>query len=234
MTSDDQGRARRNDTDSLPHPDPTRLTTEQLTRAILDLKELFNMQLTSVLKDIEIINQVVIRRPAEVDKQIDHLRGFLEARIDGMDRANVLLQQILDRTPLIVDEKIEALGRLHEEKFLSIAGQFRERDVRTEQSSKDSKVAVDAALQAAKEAVGEQNKSSALAIAKSEASTVKQIDQLGLLIATQATGFNDKVADLKDRITLMVGHGGGIKDSWGWLVAAIGIGVAIFEAFAKH
>ena len=44
-------------------------------------------------------------------------------------------------------------------------------------------VAVDAALQAAKEAVGEQNKSNALAIAKSEATFTKQIDQIGVLIS---------------------------------------------------
>lgn len=84
----------------------------------------------------------------------------------------------------IHEQKLNSLADTHAEKLNRIQTQFRERDVRTERSSKDSEVAVDAALQAAKEAVGEQNKSSALAIAKSEAATTKEIDQLGGLINT--------------------------------------------------
>jgi hypothetical protein len=54
--------------------------------------------------------------------------------------------------------------------------------------------------------VGEQNKSSALAIAKSEASTVKQIDQMGLPITTQAKAVDDKFSDVKDRLTRIEGR----------------------------
>src|SRR5580658_3724506 len=62
--------------------------------------------------------------------------------------------------------------------FAGIQTQFIERDTRVEQTAKGSKEALDAALQAAKEAVGEQNKSNSVAIAKSEAATNKQMDQL--------------------------------------------------------
>ncbi len=68
---------------------------------------------------------------------------------------------------------------MSEEKFRSIQLQFRERDVREERSSKDSKLAVDAALQAAEKAV-----------AKSEQSTMKQIE------ATDA-----RVDDVRVRLT---------------------------------
>ena len=95
---------------------------------------------------------------------------------------------------------MENLKTLHQEKFDSIATQFQERDTRTEQTSRDSKVAVDAALQAAKEAVGEQNKSNALAIAKSEATFTKQIDQIGVLVTSMGKGFDDKVDDIKSRL----------------------------------
>jgi len=108
-----------------------------------------------------------------------------------------------------IDEKTAHLQALHGERFHSISTQFIERDVRTEQTSRDSKVAVDAALQAAKEAVGEQNRSSALAIAKSEAATVKQIDQQGLLIQTATGALNDKIEDIKDRLTRIEGMGVG-------------------------
>src|ERR1019366_3298738 len=121
----------------------------------------------------------------------------------------------------------------HTEKFSSIQKQFSERDVRTDQSSKDSKVAVDAALQAAKEAVGEQNKSSALAIAKSEASTDKRIDQMGQLMMSGAKSVDDKFTDLKDRIALIEGRGTGVKDSWGYLVGLMGVLIALYVAMHR-
>src|SRR5665213_4442028 len=61
--------------------------------------------------------------------------------------------------------------------------QFAERDKRADQAAKDSKSAVDAAFAAAKEAVSEQNKSSALAISKSETATTKQIDSILSLLS---------------------------------------------------
>jgi hypothetical protein len=185
--------------DVRPIPDPTRLTTENLNREITSLREL----LTS----------------AQVSS-----RETIETRLDANDKAIELIQHGADRFPARVDEKVTALRDLHEqriqalietllEKFSSIQTQFRERDVRTEQSSKDSKVAVDAALQAAKEAVGEQNKSSALAIAKSETSTTKQIDQLATQIMLMTKGFDDKLNDVKDRLTRLEGVGVGERRS---------------------
>lgn len=151
--------------DVRPVPDPTALTTQQLLRENLWLREV------------------------------------LETRLDGMDKAITLLQDTADKFPDRIDEKIASLREVHEEKFRSIEVQFSERDVRTEQTAKDSKVAVDAALQAAKELVSQQNTSNSLAIAKSEAAVTKQIDQQGTLIQTTAKASDDKIDDLKQRIT---------------------------------
>lgn len=204
----------------IPVPDPTRLTTEQLQREIFGLRELLEVKL------------------GEASSAVDLVRKIIETRLDGMDEAIRLLQDTADkfhdRFPVRIDEKIAALREVneqrfnavtatHEEKFSSIQTQFRERDVRTEQSSKDSKVAVDAALQAAKEAVGEQNKSSALAIAKSETATTKQIDQLGMLIQTMTKGFDDKIVDVKDRVTRIEGTGSGVSATVGYVVGGVGI-----------
>src|SRR4030095_3859037 len=76
-------------------------------------------------------------------------------------------------------------------------------------------------------AVGEQNKSSALAIAKSEAATTKQIDQLSVLIQTMTKAFDDKISDLKDRFNRLEGHGTGISAAWGYLVGAVAVFGAI-------
>ena len=179
-------------------------------------------------------NQEILLRPdpsllttQQLLREITMLRELIETRLDGMDKAIELLQTSTDKFPSVVNEEIKQLEALHNEKFHSIEVQFSERDTRTEQTSRDSKVAVDAALQAAKEAVGEQNKSSALAIAKSEAATTKQIDQIGFLINTTALGVNDKIDDIKTRITSVEGHSKGLGDGWGFIVGAGGVVLAI-------
>jgi len=128
-------------------------------------------------------------------------KAVFEARLNGMDKAITLLQDIADKLPLQIDSKVRNLERFHEEKFESVQTQFRERDVRSERESKDNKVAVDAALQAAKEAVTEQNKSNAVAQSKSEASFTKQIDQISTFITSAVKGLDDKINDLKERFS---------------------------------
>ncbi len=183
--------------DIRPVPDPTALTTQAILRELGSLREV-------------------------LEAVIDGQKSLFDVRLDGMDKAIVLLQTIMDKQPGIVDQKISTLQKLHEEKFASIGTQFIERDTRTEQTSRDSKVAVDAALQAAKEAVGEQNRSSSLAINKSEAATGKQIDQIGLLIGQNAKATDDKIDDLKERLTRMEGAEKGQSNAWVWIFAAIG------------
>jgi hypothetical protein len=213
---------------STPVPDPTLLTTAALTREISALKELVVTRLDAMDKAQSLFETNLTRVPTDIDKQLSHLKelhasrfiqsdasigaqaGMLGTRLDGMDKAVTLIQDIADKFPARIDEKIRGLKDVHEEKFSSIQVQFRERDVRSEQSSKDSKVAVDAALQAAKEAVGEQNKSSALAISKSEASTIKQIDQMNVMIQAGFKSVDDKFDDIKERITRIEGKDVGV------------------------
>lgn len=205
---------------NIPIPDPSVLTTEALRREIDGLRELIEEKLAS----------------ATADRQ--GVRSIIETRLAGMDEAILLLQNTADKFPARIDEKIGALKEVHDGRFDSIAGvnlekfssiqtQFRERDSRTEQSSKDSKVAVDAALQAAKEAVGEQNKSSALAIAKSEAATTKQIDGLGVQLGNYNKASDDKITDLKERLTRLEGTGAGKAQVWAAVAIIVGIVVSL-------
>lgn len=213
-------------------PDPSSLTTQQLWREVAALKELLQSQLDSMEKAITVAHEDLVRVPTDVQKQVGNLkelqdakfaagierhselansvvtiRSIIETRLDGMDKAIELLQATADKFPARMDEKIDAATGVHEEKFRSIQTQFTERDVRTEQTSRDSKVAVDAALQAAKEAVAEQNRSSALSITKSESATGKQIDQLVALIQSNTKAVDDKFDDIKERLTRIEGKG---------------------------
>jgi hypothetical protein len=168
----------------------------------------------------------------QLHRELTSLRELIETRLEGYDKAITLLQSTLDKSPSIAE-----MYASHGEKFHSIQTQFTERDIRTEQTARDSKVAVDAALQAAKEAVGEQNKSSALAIAKSETSTTKQIDQISVLIDNTRKSFDDKIDDIKQRLTSMEGMRKGGSDVWAYVFGIAGFltGIAsILALILKH
>jgi DNA anti-recombination protein RmuC len=162
-----------------------------------------------------------------VEVSLNGVKQIIETRLDGMDKAIELLQKVSDKFPSQVTDAVGQLQKVHEEKFHSIATQFTERDTRTEQTSRDSKVAVDAALQAAKEAVGAQTQSSDRAIAKSEAATTKQIDQIGTQIGTIQKSIDDKIDDIKARLQAIESLKKGSTDAW---VVVLGIAMLLLTA----
>ena len=200
---------------SRPDPDPTVLTTQALYREINQVKQLLDANMAGV-------------------------KETLSARITAIDHDLDRLQLAVEQEPAQTGVLVDTLKTLHNEKFGSIQVQFIERDVRTEQTSRDSKVAVDAALQAAKEAVEKQNTSSALAIAKSESATTKQIDTQGILITTATTSLNEridaasatmnsKIDDLKDRMNRIEGGATGGHQAYGYIVGVVGSLIGIIS-----
>ena len=197
---------------SVPVPDPTLLTTQQLIREIQSLREILEAKIAGNSNRIDNLERLFVEKIHCVEEQYGERFKGIQLQFDERDTRT---EQTTRDSRVAIDAALQAakeaaasgvektahLQTLHDEKFRSIAVQFLERDVRTEQTSRDSKVAVDAALQAAKEAVGEQNRSSALAIAKSETATVKQIDQMQVLLQTATAGLESKISDLKDRMT---------------------------------
>jgi len=95
----------------------------------------------------------------------------------------------VDALQLLLESKLSGKDTYYEEKFASIQIQFKERDVRTDQTASQVKLAVDAALQAQKEAAGEQAKSFSAATTKSETAMNRQIE-----------GLDGKITDVKDRL----------------------------------
>src|ERR1035437_2788492 len=134
-------------------------------------------------------------------REIATAREVIETRLNGMDKAIELLQASSNRFPSFVEQAVGRLQELHEEKFRSIEVQFKERDTRTDQTSRDSKVAVDAALSAQVKSVDAQNISNSLAISKSEAGFTKQIDQIGALIQATGQRTDDKIDEIKTRLS---------------------------------
>jgi glycyl-tRNA synthetase beta subunit len=182
----------------VPVPDPTERTIQALQREIASSREFADMQVSA-------------------------LKTFLETRLDGMDKAAQIQATVLSRYPQERDEMISHLQSLHEEKFKSVDMQLIEKDKRIDQTTRDGKVAVDAALQAAKEAAG-----------KSEQNFTKQIDQIMVMISTIQKGFDDKNDDLKTRIQALESTRKGAGDLWGFLVGLAGLAIALATIFYKH
>jgi hypothetical protein len=200
---------------NIPIPDPSLLTSEQIVRAKEELR-------------------------TEFGHQIEALRALIGARLDAMDRAADLLAENVNRYPTLLDREIGKVRELFEEKFGSIATQFRERDIRTDQDKIAASTAVNAALQAQKEAAGAQNESNAAAITKSENSFTKEIDGLKSLITTTKDAINSQIANLTGRLDRGEGndigsrqHGMNARANIGTVVGVVGGIVGILALLAS-
>jgi len=169
---------------STPVPDPTLLTTQQLTREIGALREI-------------------------LEAQIDGNQRECQTRFSANERATELLQVIFDRIPDQIKEKVAQLKALQDERFTGVERSFDERDVRVKESATATATAVAAALQAAKEAVGEQNKSFTVSIDKSEKAFGDSISQLRIAVDTATKGLDSQIADIKERLTRIESMGVG-------------------------
>jgi hypothetical protein len=112
---------------SVPVPDPTERTREQLETSIKSLEDLFSVV-------------------SEGNKRV------IEQRLDGMDEAILLVRASYETLPQYIKEVVGNLKELHEEKFLSIANQFTLRDVAVAAALKAAQEAVFAQQVANKEA----------------------------------------------------------------------------------
>jgi hypothetical protein len=233
---------------------------EEKTGARLDgIKAALEARLAAMDKAQELFNADLKRVPNDTDKQVAHLSTLVAEKFDSVQvqltasadlqkeqfnsvatqfhERDVRVDQAAKDTRSAVDAALQAAALTLDEKFRSIQTQFIERDTRVEQTARDTRVAVDAALQAAEKAVGKQNESFALSIAKSETATQKQIDQQIALLQTATAGLNDKIDDIKDRLTRIEGAGVGqtgarseAHTASSFTVSLVGIGLAILSS----
>jgi hypothetical protein len=151
---------------------------------------------------IESVEQMIAARAheAELGRQEISKNAWtiFETRLNAIDKAQAAYErQVADQTA--------QMRELYQEKFTSIGVQFSERDARVQQAAYATKDQVETALNSAKEAATEQNRSFATSTSKSEAATTKQIDTLATGVQTVTKGLEDKISDLKDRLTRIEG-----------------------------
>jgi hypothetical protein len=110
-----------------------------------------------------------------------------------------LLREIAGLREFVLGE-IGHVREISQTKFAAMEAAFEDVASRTAEQKTDTKDALDAALQAAKDAVSLQTEASDKAIAKSEAATTKQIDSLSVLVDKAGQDTTDKINDLKARL----------------------------------
>jgi cation transport regulator ChaB len=196
----------------LERPDPTVLTTQQMTRAVQAERDY-------------------------VDGQLDVLRE----RLTGIDRATVVLNETVNRTPTEIQKEIAHLRELMTERFNSVDKQFQERDTRQERESRDNKVAVDAAIVAQKEAAAQRDLANQKAIDKSELATAETMKAFGELFRTTTDNIKEQFSALELKVTqLIAGAAGGkekaagINANFTLLIALAVLAVLVLGYFAAR
>ncbi len=190
----------------VPNPDPSVMTTAQLDRTIVGLTENISAKFEAITTRLDgmdkattTLHEDMVRVPTILDREIKSARELLESKLEGIDKVN--------------KEQHEHLTNVMNEKFARVDVLFVEGDKRTQQLSTANALALAAALQAAKEAVAEQNRSNTTAIAKSETAVSEQIKQMQVTFETGLRSTNEKIDDIKSRLDKGEGGLSGVRES---------------------
>jgi len=199
--------------DRRPVPDPTVLTTKQLAAAIDGLRGVVEIRLDGMDRAVDLLQQQANKSPTvgelwarfeeryiAVNKAFDHIDDEVKKRPNEIAEAAVHLRELIEGRFSVIQTALKGMNDISDQRFIRIDQQFSERDKRTDQLTLASSTAIAAALQAQKEAAGETQKSSALAIAKSEGSTIENIKQLQALFQTSIAGLSTQILDVKSRL----------------------------------
>ena len=201
---------------NIPIPDPSKLTTELLRRELTNLRQIIEARLDGSDKATQLRLVTIEAMPDRIKEEVGHLETLQDAKFDNV-------KENLVRSNEIFELRIQSSSDVAAERFSAIAGQFTERDTRTEQAAQESRISLDAALAAAKEAVSEQNKANALAIGKSEDATKERLDALALLMNTSVASLNDRISDVKTRLDRGEGRDTGSDASVARTFAIVGV-----------
>jgi hypothetical protein len=217
----------------IPNPDPSRITSEQIEKAVANSESKINTKIDGIEKAIEVQHEDLVRVPTLLDRAIGSQRELTDARFANISSDIVQMRVLLDvhevlrQVPHItreainqlhglVESELSKLNSIMDERFRAVDEKFSELGTRTDQRAGDTKLAVDAAFAAANISTG-----------KIEAGFTKSIDEQAKVIAVIAKNSEDKIADLKDRITTLESRGNGMAQFAGWIFAGVGMFVGL-------
>jgi hypothetical protein len=220
--ADDTQMNKRSDGLIMPVPDPTTLTREAVDRAtdqwhreLTYTQQLLETRLDGMDKATDLRLISIMNMPAEIAKDVLGLRELVRERLADIDH-----QQVAQREWLLGE--ISRVADVSAERFLAIGTRFDERDERTRQAALESRISLDAALAAAKEAVGQQNESNTRAIQVAGEAVQKQIDALTVLMSSSIASLEIRIRELKERLDKGEGTKQGGKETLTGIYALLG------------
>lgn len=149
------------------------------------------------------------------------MRQTFEMRLNAMDKAIALVHETTEKFPALIDACVAQLKDVDQVKFEAIRDRF-----------SDAKLALDVALQGASKAVDAAFSAAKEAASKIELSFTKQIDQLQSLTAAQQKGTDDKIDDLRTRLTGAESIKKGSDNSGAFAIALASVVIAFVAAVA--
>lgn len=137
----------------------------------------------------------------------------------------------------LTDAKLLAADDLNMERFRAVERLLEQSENQRIEQKSDTKLAVDAALAAQKEAVREQTLASGIAISKSETGNANQLQQLRETFTTAVAGMELRLVDVKDRIVQVEATRRGGHETTAALYVVMGLiltFVLVLVALASH
>ena len=126
-------------------------------------------------------------------REVGHVAARLDRQIaQAEEKADLRMTDLANR--------IKHGQDVHDERFLSVAQQFQERDLRAELGKTAAKEALDAALASAKELVTSQATAQSLAQDKAEKAITDQIKSLREMVLTEVKALTLQITEIKERL----------------------------------
>jgi hypothetical protein len=179
------------------------------------LRELYDANFASRDEAVRLLHEDMVRVPTLLDRAEEKIMALLGTRLTLLEgfvnekfhSADVLTKEKFEA----VDERFDAAVKIRNgqfeaervyvnERFNAVILRFTEMEKRSKDLDEARALALAAALQAAKEAVAEQNRSNTTAIGKSETAVGEQIKQMRETFDTALRGQGIQISDLKTRL----------------------------------
>lgn len=163
------------------------------------------------------LSQRAIERATGNERDYVNLQiHVIEARLDGMDRANLVLHETVTRTPTEIQSAIRHVRELDDEKFRSIGTQFTGRDE-----------AVKAAFAAQEKQAKAQETANKEAINKSERTTTETIKTNQELGKATTDALTKSLDEVKLSLAQIIANKQGGRDAVSALYALAGFLVSL-------
>lgn len=156
---------------------------------------------------------------------LDRALAAIQVHFDAIEKAVDLSHEDAVRFPTLVDRSVAAAQVLLEAKIENakeiVSGQIAKLEIQFQERTAAGSTAVAAALQAAKEAVGQQQLASASSVEKAQAQSGEALAQLRASFTQTANAQEAQLSDLKSRLDRQDGPSSQIQASVSALEATV-------------